>query len=472
MRSNSARCLVTGGVGFIVSHLKQIAKSILPKFIIRTISTHIYRNHNTPSKYKGLRYPAARGCAIVDEAQQHFEKLVTVSKTHEIHLGDRWATYTDRMRKAIMGLKHADDVILYGQSQCGFDHRHRSVNWQPYLTLYEDRLKYEFPHFSSVIDQLGDSPYSNPETLLKYRGRLVSNIFFYHLRYVLQCLTYIKEPNIICEIGGGYGDTARLWLQNPIFRPSCYIIIDLPESLFFAEVFLRVNFDDLKLLYVTNSTKLSSEVVSQYDVILCPIAFVSAISGLSLDSVINTGSLGEMPNEWVDFWMQWLREQDCQWFYSLNYFAQPLDNLQDGESLYSLLLPSNWVTRLQVFNPAFVMLQAPRNFAEILAQKQASAPTTSKEKLSFRYQLTKDKVLDCQTLLEAMDIVRLDEDGDIMWDLLVRCITEMPRIPKEAYYLAEYLAKHASPAFITRNGEQLQKLRKRLDFVYSSGRED
>ena len=320
---------------------------------------------------------------------------------------------------------------------------------------------------------MGDSPYSRPETLSRGGGgRIVSNIFFCHLRTILQCLSYVKELRIVCEIGGGYGGTARLWLQNSVQRPNIYVLIDFPESLFFAEVFLRVNFHKLRLLYVTDPKPLDPNMVSQYTVILCPINCVDAISRLPLSLVVNTGSMQEMTEEWVDFWMEWLKEQSCRYFYSVNYFAQPLANMAEGSNTWSPRLTTDWIIRLQTFNPAFLKQQSQRNFAEIFAEKLVHKRPIRQEILVDRYELIRERFLDCQMLLEAMNIIRMYPSEEIMWDLLQRCVREMPSIPKEAYYLAEHLTKYATLAFKAENGRQLEILRSQLHLVRSSGQED
>ena len=46
------------------------------------------------------------------------------------------------------------------------------------------------------------------------------------------------------------------------------MIIDFPECLFFAEVFLRGNFDDIKCLYVTNGAILEPTRILEYSIVL------------------------------------------------------------------------------------------------------------------------------------------------------------------------------------------------------------
>ena len=424
---------------------------------------------NIPRIYRGKQYPKSKGMAIVREAKEHL-----VFNASEMPVGIHWSVLNKKAHESIDGLVTAQDVIFYAQSKAGFDHRTLSSSWRPLLGSYTSMMISEFRHLSSLISTLGDSPYSRPETLLKYEGRLVSNVYFWHMMYILQCITHVKERRIVCEIGGGYGAPARLWLQNPAFRPGCYVDIDFPESLFFAEVFLRVNFNDLKILYVSSPDRLSPDVVSKYSVILCPVNFVNAISSLSLDLVINTGSLQEMTDEWVDFWMQWLTKQDCRWFYSMNYFAQPLYSQPESRSTWSPRLTPEWTVRLQRFNPVSVKALGVynRNIAEILAQKQPAVPRVGHQTAEAQYQLMKNRILDGQVLLESLDIIRLHPEESMIWDLLLRSVTEMPRIPKESWYLADYLEKQATPAFQERNGEQLHNLRRQLNLMRLGGKED
>lgn len=236
----------------LANKAKVIVKQILPPII----TTAIQRARGVPQSTKARlveekQYPLSRGASIVGQAKQHLEQVTRALDMDGMPPSKRWTAYLERMRGDISRLATTRDVIFYAQSRIGFNHRGQAAGQLPYFQLYEDTLKSEFPHFYNMINEMGDSPYSRPETLLEISGRLVSNVFFYHLRYLLQCLTHVKEPEIVCEIGGGYGGLARLWLQNPVHLPSVYVMVDFPECLFFAEVFLRVNFDELKLLYVT-----------------------------------------------------------------------------------------------------------------------------------------------------------------------------------------------------------------------------
>ena len=451
-------------------------KALLRQILQPAVTTAIQRvrggrQSTKPRLVKVKNYSVPQEASILRQAREHLEDANRLG--HErMPPSKRWWATLERMRGDANRLTAAREVIYYAQSRMGFDGRAPAVAKLPYFQLYDELLKMEFPHFHDVIDEVGDSPYSRADTLVEYRGRLVSNIMFRHLRYVLQCLTHIKEPEVVCEIGGGYGGPARLWLQNPIHRPSTYVLIDFPESLFFAEVFLQANIDDLNLLNVTGPAPLDADVLAEYSVILCPINCIEALASLSLILVVNTGSLQEMTEEWVDFWMEWLKNQDSRYFYSMNYFAQPLAYMAEAANTWSPRLTPDWEVRFQRFDPTFQKLHTSRSFAEILAEKPPTKPAIAQQALSTQYELTKHRIMDGNTLLEAMDIVRMHPDEEIMWDLLQRCVSEMRTIPKEAYYLAEYLDKHASPNFREQNDRKLRDLHLNLRRIRSSGKED
>jgi hypothetical protein len=179
----------------------------------------------------------------------------------------------------------------------------------------------------------------------------------------------------------------------------------------------------------------------------------------------------EMTEEWIDFWMAWLRQQDCRFFYSLNYFAQPLNHMAEGGNTWSPRLTPEWTVRLQRSNPAFVMQQTVRNYAEIFAEKDSATPLTPRAAVGVRYEQTRQRVLHGQALLECMDIVRLDPGEDIIWDLLKR-VADLRTLPKEAFFLAESLVKNASEGFRGKHGTQLMQIVKQVRRVRASGIEN
>jgi len=454
--------------------LKSLIKRFMPLIVMSAIIIERRRKlvtaKQTITKKKNVN--SFKGRDIVDEAKRHYHQVNAIAAEDILSPSIRWSEYLKRIRSDIETLTTINEAIHYAQNRVNFDHRDYAPNVLPFFLLYEESLKGEFPHFAHVIGEIEDSPYSDPYTIAKFRGRLVSNVLFYHLRIMLFCLTFIKEPKIVCEIGTGYGGSARLWLENSIHRPSTYVLIDFPECLFFAEVFLKANLGGYNFLYVTDHNQLDPIRVEKYSVILCPINFISALANLHMDIVINTGSMAEMTEEWIDFWMEWLNRQNCRYFYSLNYFAQPLSFMAEGANTWAPRLSPNWTVLIQSFNPAFIKQQSSRNFGEILAEKLLIQSDENKEMLSNIYKSQRGRILDGQMLLEAMDIIRINQNQEIIWDILQRCLFEMVTIPKEAQWLSNYLNNHADDSFFTHYGEELHNIIEKLNHIRFAGQEN
>jgi len=63
-------------------------------------------------------------------------------------------------------------------------------------------------------------------------------IFLYwHAFHILSSLRFKGDIDSVCEVGGGYGNPALQWLTNPVKPVGRICIVDMPEVLFFAEVF-------------------------------------------------------------------------------------------------------------------------------------------------------------------------------------------------------------------------------------------
>ncbi len=166
--------------------------------------------------------------------------------SHLPAFGTRWDHFRREMAEAIMSFGSAQEAIAYGQLKCGFDHRGPVTEADIAKMLTAQRLlAYEYPKFATRITEFSETSVTTPDTALEFvgfDGRRVfaSNILYFHMFYLLTVLSQLRcAPESICEIGGGYGNPALIWLTNPIHRPQRYAIVDLPESLFFAEVFLR-----------------------------------------------------------------------------------------------------------------------------------------------------------------------------------------------------------------------------------------
>lgn len=344
---------------------------------------------------------------------------------------------------AIDTLSTPIEVLRFGQTKINFEHRGNIHHEGKFTEMYDRELANSFPQFVQHITGFADIANSAKDTTYEYKGRLISNVLFYLTRVVLSCLTHLPTaPQVILEVGGGYGAPARLWMKNPISRPRCYLILDIPESLFFADVFLRSEFGNEAVHYVTSREPLTADTINRCSFILCPLALFTTIQDLPVDLVINTGSLQEMSEEWVDFYKLWLDRQNCRWFYSLNYFGQPVDELFESGNLFSPRLSQRWTARLLQCNPALVRMQADRNYLEALYEK-CETPLGAIESSTILASLS-ERSPSCQTLAELMDIIRRRPEPMLMVDVLAYAM-KFSAAPKEALWLAETLLLQSIP---------------------------
>jgi hypothetical protein len=187
---------------------------------------------------------------------------------------------------------------------------------------------------------------------------------------------FLKKMNVpislspFPEIGGGYGGLARLF---KLLRPRTrYWIVDLPESLFFAEVFLGESFPEARVHYVTDGHVSDAE---RADFVLVPTQCATALDGRHFDVAVNTASLQEMSQLSVNFWMDLLQNRMIvDHFYSWNYFLINKRSLDEAKSAdiseICPVLDGFWKTRYFAINPPVATIDATkRNWLEICVQR-------------------------------------------------------------------------------------------------------
>ncbi len=404
----------------------------------------------------------------LEAAWEHVLQIDSLPRSELLPATTRWEFFLRRTRDEMCFFSSPAEATRFAQRKIDFEHREAVTICRHLFDLHVATIRSEFPNHSFIMDRLSDSELSAPDTVLQCGKRLISNVFFWHMRTLLQAITKVKELSIVGEIGSGYGALARYFLNTPETKVQTFCLMDFPECLFFAEVFLRASFPDLPIYYVASPNPVDPQEIAKYRLVLCPLQNLSALAKVPFNLIINTGSMQEMTEEWIDYWMQWLATQPCRFFYSMNYFGQALDFMAEGGNTWSPRLTKEWVTRYQHYDPPFVRQQSDRNFAEIVAEK---APDQIGASISpqFRYSALQNRAMSNSTLLEAMDIVRVEENGEIMWDILERVAKEMPFVPKEAYYLASRLRQKMPKTFGPDQRQAVEAMFARLDRIRKGG---
>mgnify|MGYP001569841617 CR=1 FL=1 len=365
---------------------------------------------------------------IISDALRHFE--AHVGKPLPVEESDsRWKAWAESMQTKVREFKTCREVLHFAQSGIPFDHREPVKDDPVDLYLYDQLVHYEFPWLDDSFKKLSDNADSIPETLLFRDGRILSNIFFWHARSLLFCLSHIKGPKRILELGGGYGSIARLWLKNDICEPDRYVIADLPQSLFFSEVALRKEFGDI-VGYFENGVDPGTKVL------LVPISELEKFKDRS-DLVINIGSLQEMSDAWVSHYMGWLDRYDADWFYSLNYMGQPLQIMAESRTLWAPRPSENWTARvIHPDVPLVKIICVGRNFVEMLFEKVRATGSVKD------WSVLKGRALTRETYLDGLELFRrcpTQEDAAIFLDTVLRKHIDLPTmlLPKELLLIAK-----------------------------------
>lgn len=204
--------------------------------------------------------------------------------------------------------------------------KNRVVDW------YIGYLRSRGIHLAELASDLQESIYSNPLNRIDREGRLLSPDF---LRTLVFCLEIKKFCNIrsskcnVLEIGAGYGGLARTLKLS--FPQSSYVIVDIPEALYFSATFLRLNFPDCRYCFVSNASSLSGP-VSDFDFVFVPTVLADQLIGNDFDLFCNTASLGEMKNSVIHFWMDFVQNRVAvKYFFGLNRFLNTVYPTDDPE---------------------------------------------------------------------------------------------------------------------------------------------
>jgi hypothetical protein len=396
------------------------------------------RNRVLMAAMTGVRYAHDSGNtevvdSIVIDAREHLKRALGRIPPGQPSYGSRWQPQVDAIRRDIPALSDSISCLHYAQNNITFDGRPSFPSDLMQIQFREWAVENEFPDLVPVLRQMYDNPFSVLESLGEFNGRTVSRILYCHARIVLAGITYANKPKRILEIGGGYGEIARLWLINQIAPADSYVIVDIPECLFFAEVALKTEFRD-QVGYFEG-----------YDpgtrILLVPIPYLGNLSR-PVDLVVNTGSMQEMTDDWIDFYTQWLTKYDTRYFYSLNYIAQPISVMGESRNLWSQRLGREWSTRHLRLNIPLLDLEGPtRDFLEVLYEKSRASRSLKEWSIYRGHMLSK------VTYVEGLDLLRQDLTVDNAKTFVAVVMEQLPYHPKELLYIVEWLIQQGESKF-------------------------
>lgn len=321
---------------------------------------------------------------VLKIARQHYQS--GVKDPLPFPLTEQWRNNQERMAEAIQKFTSAEEAVHWAQrsQNSGFDHRYQEVRENERNVIAQKRVLLEerFHGFDLASSGFKESSYSLPSSIHRINtetmtmvgsagsvlgiistpvgGIPVSNILFWHLNQYLAVTWWVyRRPSSVVEIGGGYGGLARLFLSQK-FVPF-YTIIDLPESLFFSECFLRLTTGD-----TTRVAYAGCEGCPQRHGLKLATPHRSAFMAARYEVAIAAASMQEMDEGAVHFWLSFI-SRVANNFYSLNYASTPC--IGDGGTSPEHYLGDGWKRHILERNPAVVTVDAVADWVELLCAK-------------------------------------------------------------------------------------------------------
>ena len=372
---------------------------------------------------------------ILSLARQNLRSALADPTDHLPDSGARWGTIAAHCRNTIPGFSTIEEAVHFAQLPTGhgsFEDRLGGDAILQHVLAHEDILLRSFPEAAAHFTSFAEPEISHPESTIRRHGRMVSAPLLVHTILFFNYVTRIPAIGRICEIGGGFGAPARLAMSNSYKRARSYVIVDLPESLFFAEVYLRATFGYDQVRYVQPGETISD--IADSSILLCPVTRLAALAPLHFDVVLNTLSLQEMTDAYVDFYRDWLDRSRADHFYSFNYFLQPADDRAESPNLLAPRLSASW----DILWSSTGLTGTPHSLANVLAQR--ADPETITKRNGATIAQYYHRPLDAACLPRLLHAAQTSQDATFPYRLMTAMLSDFNGA-KETLFLAHLIGR-------------------------------
>jgi len=179
----------------------------------------------------------------------------------------------------------------------------------------------------SLPAEVEESEYSCPDISTHRAGRRLSVDFLRTLAVAHDIRRYIQQsrpPLRVMELGSGLGHLARTLRLTGVSKS--HILLDLPESLIFSCAFLTTTFPEASVAFITDSAQAARIRPAEYDFVFVPSCFAESMDFTGVDLFVNTCSLGEMNNQTIRYWMDFVqRRTPVKYLFTQNRFLNTID---------------------------------------------------------------------------------------------------------------------------------------------------
>ena len=211
-------------------------------------------------------------------------------------LSKHWA-YNYLLKENLFEINNLENFRNNGLSN-GLEAKMPNVDSQ--LKYYNDLIKIIGKKF--IVNNLSDNNIGNFKYEHTIDGKILDINDLFHIYYLSILNNKIlknQKPEIICEIGGGYGCFAEKLLKNSKCK---YIMIDLPEANLLASYYLMKIFPNKKFLLVDDlqNNIIDNKKIEDFDIIILPPWCEFKIK--NIDLFINVRSLMEMNSFSINYY--------------------------------------------------------------------------------------------------------------------------------------------------------------------------
>lgn len=220
-----------------------------------------------------------------------------------------------------------------------------------------------------VVSNLPKKNVGNSKVLIKYQNAYLDYNKLIHIHWfndIELSILQSKKVSSICEIGGGFGSFAELFIKNYDIK---LLSIDLPEANLMTSYYLKECFPDKKFYLYDDykiNNRLSYEDFLANDIIILP-PNLNIDSKIKLDMFINTRSMMEMNFTTIQSYFDFIHSHIIEDGYFLN--INRYEKTSAGEKIRISEYPydSNWtvINSKPSFNQNWVhFLLAKRNMIQ------------------------------------------------------------------------------------------------------------
>jgi putative sugar O-methyltransferase len=293
--------------------MRRVVKALLPSALRSPALRLEGRIRHVGSIVRALRRPQH---PVVATAKENLWHATTLDAGSLPALGERWEGYARELWRRLPTFRSPEELIRYAQSPAAGVESH--LTGQALLDHVATVLRYANDVPPALLEHFTDFSASElvPQEHMVIRNGVAIDASTVNIAITILRLVHMLGadlPKTICDIGGGTGATALAWLRNGVHRPQRVAIVDLPETLIFADTLLCHELGAAEVHYLVDDSPVDPDRITAR-ILLCPIAKVAALRPLQFDLVTNTVSMQEMTDDWIDWYMGWLDAQPCRYF--------------------------------------------------------------------------------------------------------------------------------------------------------------